>query len=334
MIGADLPIPFGWFPVAYSKELDAGDVKPIFLFDEHQVLFRTESGEAKLLEAFCPHLGAHLGHGGKVVGEHVACPFHAWELDGDGVVRNIPYARAIPPRAREQCLHSYPLQERNQMIFAWYHPRRIEPTFDLEDIPEFSDPDWSELETYEWEVPAAIQEMGENAVDIAHFVYVHSATHMPKARIDLDGHRRVTEMVTKTPKIDDEGNIDIATTEDSYLISRNWGPGVSAQTFDRAFKTVMLGTMAPITSSRMKMRFAFTKPKELSPQFEVLTNGLIAEVVRQVGHDIVIWENKRYRDNPILCDSDGPIAKYRKWFSQFYDVHDDGSDLVPLRLAS
>ena len=332
MHDVDLPIPFGWFPVAYSKELKAGEVKPNFLFDEHQVLFRTESGEAKLLEAFCPHLGAHLGHGGKVVGEHVACPFHAWELDGDGVVKNIPYAKAIPPKARSgACLHSYPLQERNQMIFAWYHPRRLAPAFDLDDIPEFSDPNWSELETYEWEVNSPIQEMGENAVDIAHFVYVHSASHMPNANIELDGHRRVTEMVTKTPKIDDQGNIDLSQTEDSHLISRNWGPGVSSQVFDRAFKTVMMGTMAPITASRMKLRFAFTKPKDLASPFDMLTDGLIAEVVRQVGHDMVIWENKTYRDNPILCDGDGPIAKYRRWFTQFYD---NGSGDVPLRLAS
>ncbi len=332
MIGLDLPIPFGWFPVAYSNELEVSEVKPSFLFDEHQVLFRTQSGEARMLEAFCPHLGAHLGHGGKVVGEHIACPFHAWELDGDGVVKNIPYAKAIPRRASQgACLYSYPTQERNQMIWAWYHPRRIEPTFDVEDIPEFSDPDWTELETYEWEINAHIQETGENAVDIAHFVYVHSAAHMPKARIELDGHRRVTEMVTQTPRIDEDGNIDMTKTEDSYLISRSWGPGMSSQTFDRAFKTVMMGTMMPISGTRMKLRFAFTKPKDITEQFNIFTNGLIAEIVRQVGHDMVIWENKLYRDDPILCDGDGPVAKYRQWFSQFYD---DGSDEVPLRLAS
>ena len=332
MIGLDLPIPFGWFPVAYSSELEVGEVKPSFLFDEHQVLFRTESGEAKLLEAFCPHLGAHLGHGGKVVGEHVACPFHAWELNGDGEVKNIPYAKSIPPRAKKgACLRSYPVQEKNKMIWAWYHPRRLAPSFDIADVPEFSNPDWTELETYEWEINAHIQETGENAVDIAHFVYVHSSFFMPEARIELDGHRRVTEMTTKTPKIDEQGNIDMAQMEDSLLISRNWGPGMSLQVFDRVFKTVMMGTMAPITATKMKLRFAFTKPKEVSEQVKVLTDGLIAEVVRQVGHDMVIWENKLYRNDPILCDGDGPIAKYRRWFSQFYD---DGKEEVPLRLAS
>ncbi len=331
-IGLDLPIPFGWFAVTYGKDLKPGEATATFLFDQHQVLFRTDSGQVKMLEAFCPHLGAHLGHGGKVVGERIACPFHGWQLDGDGVVQDIPYADSSPRRVQEgQCLYSYPVQERNQMIWAWYHPRRIEPTFDIADVPEFSDPDWSELETYEWEMNSHIQETGENAVDIAHFVTVHSALDMPSANIQLDGHRRVTDMVSKGPAIGDDGSIDLSKTEDSHLLSRNWGPGMSSQSFDRAFRTVMMGTMTPITNNRMVMRFAFTKPKDLTDQLAVLTDGLIAEIVRQVGHDMVIWEHKLYRDDPILCDGDGPIAKYRQWFRQFYD---DGAEEAPVRLVS
>ena len=34
--------------------------------------------------------------------------------------------------------------------------------------------------------------------------------------------------------------------------------------------------------------------------------------------DIAIWENKLFRDVPVLCDGDGPINMVRKWYSQFY----------------
>ena len=50
----------------------------------------------------------------------------------------------------------------------------------------------------------------------------------------------------------------------------------------------------------------------------MLINALIAEIARQVEQDIPIWEHKICRPTPILCDGDGPIAKYRRWFSQFY----------------
>jgi hypothetical protein len=42
------------------------------------------------------------------------------------------------------------------------------------------------------------------------------------------------------------------------------------------------------------------------------------EIVHQVEQDLPIWENKVYLESPVLCDGDGPIAKYRKWFQQFY----------------
>ncbi len=331
-MSADLPIPFGWYAVAYSKDLKAGDVEPIFFFDQHLVLYRTESGEARVMEPYCPHLGAHIGHGGKVVGENIACPFHAWEFDGNGEVKNIPYAKTIPKRAQEgSCLYSFPVQERNKMIFAWYHPRRIAPTFDIEDIPEVTDPNWSELDTYEFEFNSPIQESGENAVDIAHFVYVHSAATMPKAEITLDGVRRTTDMVTQGPVIDEQGNMDLSKTEDMHLVSKNWGPGMTSQVFSRSFQTVLMATVTPITAKRLVLRFAFTKPNDISELFNVYTDGLIAEIVRQVQHDMPIWENKIYREDPILCDGDGPIAKYRKWFAQFYD---DGVDDAPVRLVN
>ena len=34
--------------------------------------------------------------------------------------------------------------------------------------------------------------------------------------------------------------------------------------------------------------------------------------------DFIVWNNKRFRPNPLLCDGDGPILQFRKWFTQFY----------------
>ena len=56
-----MPLPFGWFVVSYANELKIGDVKAVRYFGQDQVLFRGESGKAAMLDAYCPHLGAHLG---------------------------------------------------------------------------------------------------------------------------------------------------------------------------------------------------------------------------------------------------------------------------------
>ena len=94
--------PRGWFVIGVSKELEPGDVRPIRYFGRELVLYRTESGMAIVHDAFCPHLGAHLGYGGKVVGETIQCPFHAWRFDasapsGGTAVKsvNVPYASGV-----------------------------------------------------------------------------------------------------------------------------------------------------------------------------------------------------------------------------------------------
>ena len=60
---------------------------------ENLVVFRTGAGKACVLDAYCPHLGANLGIGGRVVGDCIECPFHGWQFDGhDGKCTRVPYA--------------------------------------------------------------------------------------------------------------------------------------------------------------------------------------------------------------------------------------------------
>src|ERR1700759_4275776 len=74
----DIPFPFGWFPALLSSELNPGEVKPLRYFGRDLVAWRGEDGVARMLDAHCRHLGAHMGYGGRVSGNHLECPFHAW----------------------------------------------------------------------------------------------------------------------------------------------------------------------------------------------------------------------------------------------------------------
>ena len=118
--------PDGWFRVGYSAELKPGEVQPIKYFGRELVLFRSESGKPSVLDAYCPHLGAHLGYGGKVKGENIECPFHAWQLDARGEVAQIPYASKVPPRARTVC---HEVREHSGLIMLWHHHEKKAPSF-------------------------------------------------------------------------------------------------------------------------------------------------------------------------------------------------------------
>ncbi|MGH3530990.1 MAG: Rieske 2Fe-2S domain-containing protein, partial [Mycobacterium sp.] len=62
--------PTGWFIVGFGTDLAAGEVKRLHYFGQELVLFRTESGQLNVLDAYCQHLGANMGVGGTVEGEN------------------------------------------------------------------------------------------------------------------------------------------------------------------------------------------------------------------------------------------------------------------------
>ena len=316
-----LPIPYGWYGVAFSQDIKPGDVKALKYFGKEIVLFRTESGEAKVLDAYCPHLGAHLGHGGKVHGESLACPFHGWQFNGGGQCTAVPYAKNMPPKVAggKQAIYAYPTVERNQVIWAWYHPERVEPMFDVVDLPEFSSDEWTDIQRMDWTFSTTIQESGENAVDAAHFIYVHGATEMPVGETEYEGHSRTSKYVMKVPAMKEDGSIDLSgNLRDSYLTTVANGPGQTYQRFTGVLETLMMGVVTPIDEDHIHLHFVFTQPKNLSEGQKMLAFGVMAELKNQVENDMPIWEHKIYLENPTLCDGDGPIHQYRKWFKQFY----------------
>lgn len=65
-----------------------------YCLGEQVVVFRDQEGKASVLDAYCPHLGANLAVGGRVVGNCIECPFHGWQFRGDnGKCVKIPYAQ-------------------------------------------------------------------------------------------------------------------------------------------------------------------------------------------------------------------------------------------------
>ena len=68
--------PIGWYSVARGRELIDGEVRRVYAFDRELALYRTRTGKAVGVDAFCPQLGADRGFNGRVVGVGLRCPFH------------------------------------------------------------------------------------------------------------------------------------------------------------------------------------------------------------------------------------------------------------------
>ena len=166
----------GWFMVGWSLEFPVGEVRPLHYFGEDLVAYRDTSGELHVLEAHCKHLGAHIGHGGKVVEDCVECPFHGWRWGPDGTNRYIPYQPDRPNRALR--LRVFPVREQYECVFIWHQPDGKEPQWDMPDIfhkfPQFeTDPAayyraYPEFSRRAEREPVHPQIVAENAPDSAH----------------------------------------------------------------------------------------------------------------------------------------------------------------------
>jgi phenylpropionate dioxygenase-like ring-hydroxylating dioxygenase large terminal subunit len=91
------------------------------LCGHHLAVYRGEDGRVRALDAYCPHMGTHLGIG-KVVGETLRCFFHQWRYDGGGRCVEIPCQADIPERARVQ---AYAVEEKYG--FIWIYPDTVAP---------------------------------------------------------------------------------------------------------------------------------------------------------------------------------------------------------------
>ena len=330
---APFPVPVGWYFIDYSDTLKPGEMKLIQRFDQEWVLFRTESGEkVGVTDPYCPHLGAHIGHGGKVCGENIRCPFHHWEYNTEGWCQKIPYAKVMPPITKRQpILRTLPTVEKYGMIWSYFHPMCEAPTWELPYIPELEDKTgYAGARRGTWSANTCIQEIAENGVDVAHLRFLHNAPMIPPVEAQYDGPRMILNI------------------GQGYIVGHTYGPGLNVMRFtqvnpatNKPITATMISYTTPITHDKSQMNMSFRHI-----DFAAGTSEL-AFTKKQIDHmigaaegeesagfesvDFIVWNNKRFRPNPLLCDGDGPIFPFRKWFSQFYVNADPAKTGVPAK---
>ena len=128
--------PYSWYFACYADDLPAGAVKPLRYLARDLVVWRGDDGAAHVMDAYCPHLGAHLGYGGRVEGCEIVCPYHWFQYDGEGNNTKIPYSDRVNKRAK---VHTYPTVDRNGLVMFWYHPTGEPPRWELPEVPEYGD---------------------------------------------------------------------------------------------------------------------------------------------------------------------------------------------------
>lgn len=320
----DLPPPFpnGWFKICYSWEVEKGQTKYVEALGEHFVVFRGENGKIAILNAYCPHLGANLGYGGKVEGDCIVCPFHAWKFDQKGKCVEIPYNEGQVPSTYQT--KSWKSDETNGQILVWYHIENEEPHYyqiKSEDIDDGTLKFHGLTEQY---LVCHVQEVPENGCDFAHLNVVHKQSVITDNPII----QHYWEATWKPGENDLKHTADVCVNESlkfcglTIPFSRvtanitQLGPGLVNFKFNtplgliKVFQTVT--PIRPLYTRVDHIVYGDWKIPRFIPKIFVWNIGC------QVEKDVVIWSNKTYNVNPLLCKNDGKVTTFRRWFSQFY----------------
>jgi nitrite reductase/ring-hydroxylating ferredoxin subunit len=302
--------PDGWYGVCLADELAPGDVRRLDCLGRELVLFRGEDGRARVFDAHCPHLGAHLGVGGRVEDSGLRCPFHGWRFDGEGQLAEVPGLSRCPSvRTR-----SWPVLERNGFVHLWHHARGEAPSYGVKEFWS-GDAEWTPWRTNAYRVRVHLQDMTENILDRAHFGHVHDMRSPEREHFEVhfDGPFLVVEQRLRVTATSADGIEVLSRTT-------NCGPGISvAEVHQGPLHMINYITETPLDDELTDVRLHFSMKKLPDPEATKKVAELNDRITNdQFLQDVPIWENRAYLERPRLTEVDGPIARYRRWFRQFY----------------
>jgi renierapurpurin 18,18'-hydroxylase len=154
-----------WYAVGWTNQLRNDQVMQAKIWQQDIALYRDQSGTLHALHNVCPHKGVAL-HRGKVMGHHLACPYHGWEFDGAGQCVSIPY---FPEGQKLPCaeVRSYPVEEKYGLIWIFPGDPALAAQHPLPTVPEYGQPGWLDIPLGAY-FKAHFSICNENSMDVFH----------------------------------------------------------------------------------------------------------------------------------------------------------------------
>ena len=332
------PFPRGWFFFDLSKNLPVGRLVSRQWLGQPAIAWRGEDGNVCIANAFCPHLGAKLApeSGGTVRNGNLVCPFHGFTYDTTGKCVATPFVEPNPACR----LRVFPAEEINGFVFGYFDERAREPEWRL---PRMEEEGWTKTLTHVYSLRTHPQETSENVIDLSHLSFLHgfdAVGHSGKVEVDgpcfktdfrFDGSynypllKRVSNELEAEVQIWGLGFLFVDTVSKSLgARTRNWflATPVDGDNVDilvsAKVQAIDAGGIAGLNRVPRRLRERIMLPL------------VMYEFKKNIENDFMIWENKTYREYPLLNEADGDILRFRRFCMQFYPAADT-APIAPLR---
>jgi phenylpropionate dioxygenase-like ring-hydroxylating dioxygenase large terminal subunit len=309
-----------WVFVDFVSQLKDGCIKSVKLMNRELVLWRTQSGKISLIDAYCTHMGAHLGNG-KIRGELLECIFHKRCFTTDGQCQG-----------KGKSTHSYPISLHEDMIFAWIGENP--PSWELPPLftgfPLQPQTKWRILKYRRFNFNFHSKGMAENGVDASHFKIYHKfcKTYEPANVMSVTPHCFISQLkflgypMLRKLKIPHEIEI----------ISENLGPCtlvvnltllLTKKNFYFKFFYISTPLEGENTNYTLAMAILDDPQKKISllrKAFEYLYFSFIfLWQTREFSKESKeIWELKSFHIQPDFTQQEKAMQMFHDWYSNFY----------------
>ncbi len=201
-------------------------------------------------------------------------------------------------------------EDDGKLFVLWGKPQST--SIELPHISEFHDNAWMQPFHLVFRTRTHVQEVAENAIDLAHFSRVHDYLADPTLfDFHLDGPRFFVSMQAPRKLL--------GVTRHPIMDITYYGLGVVESTVVTESVTVkVLLTSTPINEETLEIH-QWIAIKRQGPLRDMVYRFFLPHIIyREFSNDFPIWENKIYRHKAPLCTEEKNIATIRRWARQFY----------------
>jgi cholesterol 7-dehydrogenase len=334
--------PHGWFPVARSREVQPHRPTTLQFAGRELVAFRDQTGAVRVLDAICPHFGAHMGDG-TVENGRLRCPYHSLEFDEKGHCSGAAMFYEHK-RVAHLRVNAYPCEERLGLLWMWNGP---DPTtadrpvpVDALDWDAWTDPITTDGVRIENLTPLWL---AENVADLAHLETVHcwevDRIVTPPAAFP-DGTFRMAADVrwrlgaqSSRPKVRALGrfvhspfHIDARAVDAGTVVAHT---RLTEEQGGLQMRSIV--TVTPRADGATHLRVLMSVRKQFAGRrhrwLRRLTGrgveDLLSQVFLQIGvsdfaSDAMVWSRRVHLDRPVPIQGEGAMIEVRKWAMRFW----------------
>ena len=188
----------------------------------------------------------------------------------------------------------------------WFHPTGDEPQWQVPEVEQLGDDNWTEPRQVEFLVPTHVQDIAENSCDPEHFQYVHKQNETPPSSVTVedDGavHLRADMNASGMP-----GQLHATMFQPGLAtVHTSYGPGAEMLVYNSA---------QPYSREETLLRWTLTVRREIA---DLAGDQVMNGIIDGLQDDYPIWKNKVHRRQPIFCKGDETLVMFRKWVRKFY----------------